>query len=75
MNNLEEQLEAERKAFKLEYDELENKMIRYREKVKNDSVDTLVNMAKDMQKAGRLCFTATVKSAIAANVKLNEEVL
>jgi len=72
---LKEQLSSERKAFKVEYDAVETKMILYREKVKNDAVETLINMAKDVQKAGKLCLSGTVKSAIAANVKLNEEVI
>jgi hypothetical protein len=74
LGDLKEQLENERNAFRLEYEELENKMIRYRDEVKKDALETLVNMSKDLQRAGKLCLTATVKTAIASNVKLNEEV-
>jgi hypothetical protein len=67
-------LADERERFASSYDELENNLIRYREKVKNDSVAMIKKMAHDVQQAGKLCLTATVKSAINKNIELQNEV-
>lgn len=71
---LRDTLEAERERFSRSFDELEDNVIRYRERVKNESVEMVKNMAKDMQRAGKLCLTATVKSAIEDNVRLQDDV-
>ncbi len=46
----------------------------YKEKLRKEAIEMLVKMSKDVHKAGKLCLTATVKSAINSNVKLQNEV-
>lgn len=67
-------MKEERDRFARNYDELENNLIRYRERIKNESVEMVKKMANDVQRAGKLCLTATVKSAIAENIRLQDEV-
>jgi len=72
-DQLKKTLEEERSRFARNYDELENNLVRYREKIKNDSVTMIKKMACDIQEAGKLCLTATVKEAISANIRLQDE--
>lgn len=60
--------------FQQSFDNLENKTIVYKEKLRKEAIEMLVKMSKDVHKAGKLCLTATVKSAINNNVKLQNEV-
>lgn len=71
---LQRTLEEERGRFVRNYDELENNLIRYRERVKNESIEMIQKMAKDIQRAGKLCLTVTVKSAISENIRLQDDV-
>ncbi|CAG7706730.1 unnamed protein product [Allacma fusca] len=67
-------LVEERKSFELKFEDLENRMIRSRERMKNDALEIITKMAKDVLKAGRLCLTATVRHAIDENIRLKDQV-
>jgi len=71
---LEKALADEKRGHELKYEALENDAIRYRDTIKKEALETLLQISKDVQKAGKLCLTGAVKAAIAANVKLRQEV-
>lgn len=71
---LKQTLEDERKSFQNSFDDLERKTILYKDKLRREAIEMLMKMSKDVHKAGKLCLTATVKSAINSNVKLQNEV-
>lgn len=74
MEELKKTLTTEREIYLTKYNELERKIIIYREQVKNDAIDTLINLAKDVQEIGKVNLHSTIKSAISTNIRLNEEV-
>ena len=71
---LRKNLVEERKQFQKKFEELENRMIRSREKMKNDAAEIITQMSEDVLKAGQLSLTATVKNAIQENIRLREQV-
>lgn len=73
-DTLRKTLDTERHSFRESFDSLENKTIMYKDRLKKEAIEMLVKMSKDVHKAGKLCLTATVKSAINNNVKLQHEV-
>ncbi|CAL8102368.1 unnamed protein product [Orchesella dallaii] len=70
---LKKTLVDERTTFQEEFDSLENKTVMYKDRLRKEAIEMLVKMSRDVQKAGKLCLTATVKSAINSNIKLQNE--